>query len=70
MRPNNFFKIIFVFFPDLYLGLSDSLFPSGVPTKPLYALLSPMRAHVILLLYSYYPNNIGRDEQIMQLLIL
>jgi hypothetical protein len=44
--PSHFLKIHFNIILPLRLGLTSGLFPSGLPTKMLYApLLSPTRAH-------------------------
>jgi hypothetical protein len=37
--PSHFFKIYFNIIPYKHLGLPSGLFPSGYPTKALYALL-------------------------------
>jgi hypothetical protein len=43
--PSHFLKIHFNIIPHIHLGLPSGLFPSGLPTKTLYALLlSPIRA--------------------------
>ena len=65
--------LLLILASHLHLGLPSGLLHSGFLTKTQYhTLLSPLRASFPLPSYSrfYYPKNIGREVQIVKLLIM